>query len=252
MISRLESLVGFTTTILYQIGNKVSSNKDIYVRNSIAKVQTLVKSIELTNKEGLYNESWILFRCLLDRYIHLIYLSRNELHEEFKDWSIIEGYEYVQNAKSEELFNDIKKDPRFKFTGDQSKIYFEAKKRSNKYKKPDPKTELKTDGLNFLYKLGYDYASMRVHPMYEDGDEEYFRITKVLPNPYSNFNHAELITNTYLVASMILQVALNQIDLKTRAVVYDYIKGLRENSNYELLFYKVIKFVEQGNSLFEK
>jgi hypothetical protein len=252
MISRLDSLTIFTTTILYQIGNRISGNKDIYVRNSIAKVQTLVKSIELTNKEGLYNEAWILFRCLLDRYIHLIYLSRNELHGEFKDWSMIQGYEYLQNAKSEEQFKDIKKDPRFKFTEDQSKNYFESKKNSNKYKKPDPKTELKNDGLNFLYKFGYDYASMRVHPMYEDGDEEYFRITDVVPNPYSNFNHVELITNTYLVASMILQVGLNQIDLKTRGVVYDYIKGLRENSNYELPFYKVIKFIEQGNSLFEK
>lgn len=252
MNSRLESLILFTTTILYQIGNKVTSTKDIYIVNSIAKVQTLVKSIELVNKEGLYNEGWILFRCLLDRYIHLIYLSRNELHKEFKDWSMIEGYEYMQNAKSEELFPDIKNDPRFKFTKEQSKSYFEEKKRINKFRKPDPKAELKSNGLNFLYKLAYDYASMRVHPMYEDGDEEYYRITKVTPNPYINFNHLELITNTYLVASMILQEGLNQIDLKTHAIVYDYLKGLREDSNYDLLFYNIVKIIEQGNSIFEK
>lgn len=250
MISRLESLTIFSNLILYQISNKISSNKDLYVRNSIAKVQTLVKSIELTFKEGLYNESWILYRCLLDRYIYLIYLSKNELHDSFKDWSRIEGYEYLQNAKSDELFNEIKKDPRFNFTVEQSKTYFKLKKQLNTFRKPDPKSELKSEGLNSLYKFGYDYASMRVHPMYEDGDEEYCRITKITPNPYANFDHPELISNTYLIASMILQEALNQISLKTRSVVYEYLKCIRENSNYELPFYKILKFVEQGNSIF--
>jgi len=51
---------------------------------------------------------------------------------------------------------------------------------------------------------------------------------------------------------MILQEGLNQIELNTRAVVYDYINAVREDSNYELPFYKVIKFVEQGIDLFEK
>jgi len=88
--------------------------------------------------------------------------------------------------------------------------------------------------------------------MFEDGDEEYYRITKVEPNPYIDFNHDKLMTNTYIVASMILQEGLNQIELNTRAVVYDYINAVREDSNYELPFYKVIKFVEQGIDLFEK
>ncbi len=252
IISRPDSLTVFTTTILYQIGNRISGEKNLYLRNSIAKTQSLVLSIELTYNNKLYNEGWILFRCLLDRYIHLIYLSKNNLHKEFKDWSFIEGYEYLQNAKSEELFKSVKKDPRFKFTKTQSENYFHNKKQSNNYKKPDPKIELKGDGLNFLYKLGYDYASMRVHPMYEDGDEEYYRITKIQPNPYADFDHLELIPNTYLIASMILQESLNQIELKTIAVVYEYLSALRENLDYELPLYKVIKHVEQGNNLFSE
>ena len=251
-ISRLESLTIFTTTLLYQIGNKVSDDKGIYLRNSIAKTQSLVKSIELTYNNELFNESWILFRCLLDRFVYLKYLSRNNLHEEFKEWSFIEGYEYIQNAKSEELTENVKNDPRFKFSKEQSKSYFEAKKLTNKFIKPRPQIELKSNGLNFLYKLGYDYASKRVHPMFEDGDEEYYRITKLEPNPYYEFNHQELITNTYLIASLILQESLNQIELKTIAVVYEYLEKLRENSDYELSFYKVIKSVEQGNSIFKE
>ena len=47
MISRLDSFTIFTTTLLYQIGNSISGAKNIYIRNSIAKAQTLVKSIEL-------------------------------------------------------------------------------------------------------------------------------------------------------------------------------------------------------------
>lgn len=252
IISKLESLVIFTTTILYQIGNKIKGDKNIYVTNSIAKTQSLVKSIELTYINKLYNESWILFRCLLDRYLYLTYLSRNELHKDFKDWSFMKGYEYLQNAKSEESVKNVKNDPRFRFTKEQSQTYFDTRKNSNKFSKPDPKSGFKVEGLSFLYKLSYDYASMRVHPMFEDGDEEYYRITKVEPNPYFDFNHDELITNTYLVASLILQESLNQIDLKTVAVLYEYLERLRENSDYESSFYKIIKSVEQGKKLFHE
>lgn len=230
----------------------MSNDKGIYLRNSIAKSQSLVNSIELTYNNKLYNESWILYRCLLDRFIYLTYLSKDNLHEQFKDWSFIKGYEYIQNAKSEESTKNVKTDPRFKFSRAQSKSYFDAKKQNNNFAKPKPEIELKSNGLNFLYKLGYDYASMRVHPMFEDGDEEYYRITKPEPNPYCDLNHEELLANTYVIASMILQEALNQIEFRTISVVYEYLEKLRENSDYELAFYKVIKTVEQGNNLFEE
>ena len=252
IISRIKSFEVFTTTILYQIGNQLRGDKNTYVTNAIAKSQSLVNSIELTFNNELYNESWILFRCLLDRYLYLRYLEKNELHKTFKEWSYAKGYEYLQNAKSEESTDNLKNDPRFRFSKEQSMNYSVIKKQSNRFYKPDPKTEFKDEGLNFIYKLGYDYASMRVHPMFEDGDEEYYRITKVEPNPYIEFDHKELITNTYLVASMIIQESLNQIDLKTINVVYEYLEKLRENSDYELAFYKVIKHVEKGNKLFEK
>lgn len=252
IISRLKSLEIFTTTALYQIGNELEGDKNTYLTNSISKTQTLVKSIELTFVNELYNESWILYRCLLDRYLYLRYLKKNNLYTSFKDWSYVKGYEYLQNAKSNECIENVKNDPRFRFSKEQSRNYSEIKNKLNKFRKPDPKLEFKDEGLNFLYKLGYDYASMRVHPMFEDGDEEYYRITKVTPNPYSEFNHQELLTNTYLVASMIIQESLNQIDLKTIRVVYEYLEKLRENSDYEIPFYKIIKHVEQGNKIFVK
>jgi len=252
IISRLKSLEIITTTLLYQTGNKLSGDKNTYVTNSIAKAQSLVKSIELTYSGELYNESWILYRCLLDRYLYLRYLAKNKLHEDFKNWSFTKGYEYLQNAKSEESTENVKRDPRFRFSKEQSKTYSEVKKQSSKFPKPDPKSEFKEEGLNFLYKLGYDYASMRVHPMFEDGDEEYYRITKVEPNPYSDFSHEKLITNTYLVASMIIQESLNQIDLNTISIVYEYLENLRANADYEIAFYKIIKTVEQGGNIFEK
>lgn len=252
IINRINSFELVTTIILYQIGNQLNGDRNYYVTNSIAKTQTLVKSIELTFSNNLFNESWILFRCLLDRFLYLRYLEKNELYKNFKEWSYAKGYEYVQNAKSEELTVKVKDDPRFRFLKEQSRTYSDIKSQSNKFHKPDPQSEFKDEGLNFLYKLGYDYASMRVHPMFEDGDEEYYRITKVEPNPYSEFNHQELIANTYLVASMIVQESLNQIDLKTIKVVYEYLEKLRENSDYEIPFYKIIKHVEQGNKIFDK
>ena len=248
MTERLETFVLFTTTILYQLGNKISGSKDIYSRNSIAKVQTLVKSIELLCEQDLFNEGWILYRCLIDRYIHLRYLFQNDLHEDFKKWSIVQGYKYNQNAKSDELFKEIKNDSRFQFTKDQTQLYNASK--NNKYTKPKPKNQLKKEGFDFIYKLGYDHASMRVHPMFEDGNEEYYKITKIQPNPFHDFNNKELNSNTYLIATMILQEALNQIDLKKNSLIYDVILALRENSNFKVTFYNMIKHIELENELF--
>ena len=252
IISRLKSLEIFTTTVLFQIGNELEGDKNTYLTNSIAKTQTLVKSIELTFVNELYNESWILYRCLLDRYLYIRYLEKNKLHTSFKDWSYAKGYEYLRNAKSEETVQNVKHDPRFRFSKEQSDTYSGLKKQSNSFFKPDPKSIFKDEGLSFLYKFGYDYASMRVHPMFEDGDEEYFRITQIKPNPYSEFDHQELITNTYLVATMIIQESLNQIDLKTISDVYEYLESLGKNSDYITPFYEIIKHVEQGNKIFEK
>ena len=86
-MSRIESFEVFTTTILYQLGNQLDGDKNTYVANSIAKTQSLVKSIVLIYSNNLFNESWILFRCLLDRYLYLRYLEKNELYETFKKWS---------------------------------------------------------------------------------------------------------------------------------------------------------------------
>jgi len=80
--------------------------------------------------------------------------------------------------------------------------------------------------LSFLYKYGFDFASQHVHPMANDGQEDFFNITHLEPKP--NFpNPTMVLSNSILAASLISQEALNASTLSWRRVVYDAVDGIR-------------------------
>ena len=60
--------------LLLKLSDKVHG-KDIFLRNSLAKSITLLKSINLQYESKAYNEGWILYRALIDRLIYIFYLS---------------------------------------------------------------------------------------------------------------------------------------------------------------------------------
>jgi len=251
-IKLVENLKVVIKTLLFQIGNDANDDKNIYLRNAIAKSGSLVASIDLLNQHDKKNEGWILFRCLIDRYLQIKFLDRTDQFSTFKEWSFVQGYEYLQNCKSDEEVNKVRKDPRYKFTKEQSRNYFHSKKNSDKYVKPNPKSELKALGLNFLYKMGYDYSSMRVHPMFEDGDEEYHKSLQLDANPYKDFNHEELIPNSIILAALIITECLNQLPFKRDICIDNYLRDIAEGLNSTVSFYKLIKKVTDGHKILKK
>jgi hypothetical protein len=75
---------------------------------------------------------------------------------------------------------------------------------------------------------GYDFASQHVHPMANDGQEDFFTITRLEPKP--DFpDWSSVLSNSVLAGSLIVQEALNASTLLWHRVVYDAMDGIRNS-----------------------
>ncbi len=96
------------------------------------------------------------------------------------------------------------------------------------WQRPKAEDAAKRMGLTILYRYGYDYASRYVHPMADDGQDDFYTITHLEPRPNVPSAGIVVLSNSILIASMILQEGLNSSSLCWRAVVYDAIGGIRD------------------------
>src|SRR5205085_9718786 len=201
----IERIAVISKWLLLRLAEKAESHRDIYLRNAIAKNISLLRSIETLFNQQQFNQAYILFRSLLDRLVYVYYLHDNNCFEKFEEWSFIKSYEHRNNAKADERFKKVLDDPLFKSIPTESRRYSELKAKNVTWEKPDPKTVLKNKGLDFLYKFGYDYASMHTHPMASDGDFEFHQLTGLEPNPHKDFGYSELSLNAVLISTLLLQ-----------------------------------------------
>ena len=241
--------------LLLRLAEKASSKRDIYLRNAIAKNISLIRSIELLFEKGQFNQGYILFRSLLDRLVYIYYLNDNNLFDTFEEWSFIKSYEHRHNAKADERFRKVLDDPLFKSIPTESRRYSELKAANIAWEKPDPKTVLKKRGMDFLYKFGYDYASMHTHPMASDGDLEFHQLTGLEPNPHKDFKYDELSLNSLLISTLLMQEILNALSFKFMKILYDLLDEMRKEinnhqNNCKETFYKIVILISNKEPLF--
>jgi hypothetical protein len=62
-------------------------------------------------------------------------------------------------------------------------------------------------GLYFLYDLGYDYASIHVHPISDDGESDFRHLT--LPTQSGPLPDATVVRNSRLAWALLTQLALS-------------------------------------------
>ena len=105
-----------------------------------------------------------------------------------------------------------------------------------------------------LYRYGYDFASApHVHPLATDDQEDFFAITGLEPKP--DFPDWRIVlSNSILIASMIVQEALNASSLSWRTTVYDAVDGVSKfllsvSSEHHLPLAKVARMFKQGMRL---
>jgi len=221
-----ESLIFVLSSVLYGFAKYECDTKDQIIRNFVAKSSMTINAIFTLWDHSNYQDGWVLHRTLLDRFFHLYANGESDAFENFEEWSFFEQYKALNRLLSDGKFKQDNACMGFTFTQDQKKRakIFENNKPS--WRRPRAKSVAKDLEMTFLYKYGYDYASTHVHPMANDGEQDFFTITKLCPiHKYPS--QITLLSNTILIGTLLLQEVLNRSGFSWCKALFDFIDMLR-------------------------
>lgn len=228
---------------------ETASKRDLIVRNFIARADTMVRGIFQLWEIKDYGDCWIVHRALLDRLFHLHALNDKDQFDLFDDWSFKMQYEAADRLRSDPALKGQLNGLLDDLTIERKARYKRLVKNRPDWQRPKAEDAAKAMDLTFLYRYGYDYASQHVHPMANDGQEDFFNITCLEPKP-SFPEWGIVLSNSILVASLIVQEALNASTLSWCRVVYDAVDGVRNfllsaSPEHHLPLAKVSKMFEE-------
>ena len=218
-----------SSILLREFARIDAAPRDQIARNFIARADTMVHGIFRLWEINDQADCWILHRALLDRLFHLHDLNHKNQFELFSEWSFKTLYEAADRLRSDPelrgqidgLVEDL--------TPEQKSRYGQLVKNPPNWRRPKAEDTARSMGLTFLYRYGYDYASRHVHPMANDGSIDF----QIITCPEQRLQHTSgdiaVLSNSILIASMILQEALNASSFSWMAVVYDAVDGLRSS-----------------------
>ena len=234
--------------VLFSFARYECDTKNIIIRNLVARSATTLKSIFALWDVSDFQNAWVIHRALLDRMFHLHNLAVSDDFVRFDDWSFFEQYKAQNRVKSDALFKHQAVGWIYDLNDEQKRRIKDLEQKKPIWRRPKAKSVAKDMGMEFLYNFGYDYASMHVHPMANDGQEDFYTITQLKPAPIFPSN-ITVISNTILASSMILQDALNHSTFKWRALLWSFLEEVRrmlgsDDKSYQVSFLKLIHLFE--------
>jgi len=238
-----DTLYAVSGMTLFCFAKHECDTKNIIIRNFIARSAVTLKSIFKLWDAGDYHNAWVIHRALVDRMFHLHSIATNENFSEFDDWSFFEQYKAQNRVRSDGDFKHEAVGWVYELDDEQKNRIKKLSNNKPNWRRPKAEAVAKDMGMEFLYKYGYDFASMHVHPMANDGHQDFCTITK--PEPPPRFpSQISVISNTILTSSMILQDALNHSSFKWRRILWDYIDEIRGlldtgDTSYQVSFVKL-------------
>jgi len=197
-----------------------------------------------------YQDCWVLYRCLVDRLFHLWHLQQNDEFEEFEKWSFLEQVNAINRVRSDPEFSGALNNKNFSLTPEQKQRASALAQIPPVWKRPKAEEAAKGLDMGFLYKFGYDFGSTHVHPMANDGHQAFYTITGLKPVP--DFpDQISVLSNSLLVATMLVQQGLNSSLLRWHVLVYDFLDNLKclldtGAGDYETSLTELSAMVEQG------
>lgn len=231
-----EAFARLTGHFLFEFARHPLDTKNTVIQNFVARSIAMVRGIRCLWDIGDFQDCWILHRALLDRYFHLLALGKEKSYKTFDDWSFAKQYEAQSRVRSDPNCKNVLTSALFTPTSEQKARYAALKQSPPQWKRPKPEDVAKGAKLVPLYNYGYDYASTHVHPMANDGLEDFYAITKLEPRP--DFPpHISVLHNSLLVGCLIAHESLNQSDFRWRPLVFDFYDHL-------------ITFLESGSTLY--
>ena len=251
----IDILDKFTTLILFSFAKHSAGVKDTIIRNFIARAIVSLNGIMRLWQISDYQDCWILNRCILDRLFHLKALAECNTFELFEKWSFKQQYDYMNTVRSDPDFKGKLNPDFFKEVNQQKERYAAITKEKPRWKRPEAEAVAKNMDLMFLYKYGYHYASSLVHPMANDGQEDFLRQTKLIKKGMFP-DQILVIHNSCLIVSMLIQEGLKNSNLAWRGVIYNFLDNFRDlfrngSKDYLLIFLKIGKLRERNVDLCE-
>ena len=221
----IDAFHGFCTLVLLAFAKHDCDIKDTIVRNFIARTDMMVRGVLRLWDIADFQDCWILYRCLTDRLFHLVHLGKTGEYKLFDDWSFCEQFKALDRVRSDPECQGAIQSQVFTASPREKLRFNRLSKSPPKWKRPKPEVVAKQMDMSFIYKHGYEFGSMHVHPMANDGQQDFFSITKTEPHP--NFpDQRAVVNNSLLTGCMVVQEALNQSSFRWRNVVYDFIDHL--------------------------
>jgi hypothetical protein len=240
---------GFCGLLLFAFAKYSLSTKDLIIRNFIARTDVMVRAVMSLWHISDFQDCWILNRCLLDRLFHLAYLGERNEFDIFDDWSFFEQYKAQNRVRSDPDFRGAVKSQMFTPSSLEKKRYGKLLQSPPKWKRPKAEDIAKKMKLGFLYKYGYDFGSTHVHPMANDGQQDFFTITRLKPEPEFP-DQRSVLSNSILVGCMIVQKGLNLSSFGWQPVAFDFLDHLLEHledgsGKYGITLSKISQIAQQ-------
>ena len=201
-------------------------NAHVITRNFVARASTTLVSIESLWRSNAFAECWSLHRTLVDRLFHLHVLAKEDAFQAFDDWSYVQQFEAKNAALSDpeiapKLVSDF-----WKPNPTQKARYEQIKRTGARWRRPRAEDAAKSLNVPFLYKFGYDFASTHVHPMANDGEEEFKRLTGLGDPP--NLEYRVVLHNSILAFSLLVNEALIASRLEWHKTIHECIEASRK------------------------
>lgn len=221
----IETLRVLCGMLLLEFGRYEADVREHILRNLIARAATTAVGVFRLWQMKDYQDCWILQRSLLDRLFHLHAMSEENEFALFETWSFKKQYEAVSRLKSDPDARYALGAALYEATPEQKLRYKEIVKNPPLWHRPKAEDVAKAMDLGFLYSYGYDFASRHVHPMADDGQEDFYNITGLEPRPLPP-DCSTVISNTVLVATLIVGKALNASRLSWHRTVFEAVNGI--------------------------
>jgi hypothetical protein len=211
--------------VLLSFAKHGRGQREVVARNFVARGMSCTESIFTVWKTGSEQDAWILHRALLDRLLHLHHLGETDEFSDFEEYSFLSMYEARHRLLSDPDMKS-KIPPSLKELQKSNKArYDKIAEKQSRWHRPKPEDVAKKMGLGFLYRFGYDYASMHTHPMAGDGEADF---TALVSPPHAlTLPDATVVRNSILIQSMLVQEALNVSGMRWRDIMYDFLDQIR-------------------------
>lgn len=244
-----ETVENFCGIILFSFAKEDCEIKDVILRNAVAKASMSLKGIFAQWHIQNYQDGWSMYRNVLDRLFHIEHIAQNGEFKAFDDWSI-----YQQSLKQ----NLVKSDKRFQSNNQSLNSEMQSRvkhllKSEPSWKRPKAELVAKKMKMDFLYKFGFDMASMYTHPMSNDGAQDFHTITGI-PSSEDFPDQVVLLHNSLLVLTLIIQSVFNYSSFKWAKIMWDFVDQFRlsledGNQDYCVSFVKIANAFGENSTL---